>query len=107
MAFHRVLGHDYYAKVHADIRKRMAAAGIDLLLLDSNDDVIYTTGFSHYTTERPVVFAISHDGASAAAAQARRKPRGPSEYRGRTHHLFQNSPASIAPSTCSAAPSPT
>lgn len=63
MAFHQVLGHDYYAKVHADIRKRMAAAGIDLLLLDSNDDVIYTTGFSHYTTERPVVFAISHDGA--------------------------------------------
>ncbi|MCS6758275.1 MAG: aminopeptidase P family N-terminal domain-containing protein [Candidatus Devosia euplotis] len=63
MAFHQVLGHDYYAKVHADIRERMAAAGIDLLLLDSNDDVIHTTGFSHYTTERPVIFAISQDGA--------------------------------------------
>ena len=63
MAFHQVLGPDYYAKVHADIRARMALAGIDLLLLDSNDDVIYTTGFSHYTTERPVVFAISQDGA--------------------------------------------
>tara|TARA_R110000868_G_scaffold110198_3_gene298843 strand:- start:16172 stop:17347 length:1176 start_codon:yes stop_codon:yes gene_type:complete len=63
MAFHQVLGHDFYAKVHADIRTRMAAADIDLLLLDSNDDVIYTTGFSHYTTERPVVFAITQDGA--------------------------------------------
>ncbi|MBB4053338.1 Xaa-Pro dipeptidase [Devosia subaequoris] len=63
MAFHQILGHDFYAKVHADIRTRMAAAGIDLLLLDTNDDVIYTTGFSHYTTERPVVFAITQDGA--------------------------------------------
>ena len=41
----------------------MAESGIDLLLLDSNDDVIYTTGFSHYTTERPVVFAITQTGA--------------------------------------------
>ncbi len=63
MAFHQVLGRDFYRKVHADIRARMDAAGIDLLLLDSNDDVIYTTGFSHYTTERPVVFAISQSGA--------------------------------------------
>lgn len=63
MTFHQVLGADFYAKVHADIRERMAAADIDLLLLDSNDDVIYTTGFSHYTTERPVVFAITQDGA--------------------------------------------
>lgn len=63
MTFHQVLGPDFYAKVHADIRKRMADAEIDLLLLDSNDDVIYTTGFSHYTTERPVVFAITQDGA--------------------------------------------
>ncbi|WP_417583202.1 M24 family metallopeptidase [Pelagibacterium sp.] len=62
MTFHQVLGADFYAKVHADIRKRMDAADIDLLLLDSNDDVIYTTGFSHYTTERPVVFAITRDG---------------------------------------------
>ncbi|PRX10881.1 UNVERIFIED_ORG: Xaa-Pro dipeptidase [Martelella mediterranea] len=61
MAFRQVLGPDFYAKVHADIRARMDAAGIDLLLLDSNDDVIYTTGFSHYTTERPVVFAITRD----------------------------------------------
>jgi Xaa-Pro dipeptidase len=39
----------------------MAATGVDLLLLDANDDVIYTTGFSHYTTERPVVFAITQE----------------------------------------------
>lgn len=58
MAFHQRLGQDFYARIHADIRRRMDAAGIDLLLLDANDDVIYTTGFSHYTTERPVVFAI-------------------------------------------------
>jgi Xaa-Pro dipeptidase len=59
MAFSQRLGAQFYAKIHGDIRARMAAAGIDLLLLDSNDDVIYTTGFSHYTTERPVVFAIT------------------------------------------------
>lgn len=59
MAFSQRLGADFYAKIQTEIRRRMAAAGIDLLLLDSNDDVIYTTGFSHYTTERPVVFAIT------------------------------------------------
>ena len=63
MQFTQRLSTQFYAKVHADIRARMAKAGIDLLLLDSNDDVIYTTGFSHYTTERPVVFAISQTGA--------------------------------------------
>lgn len=63
MTFTQRLGADFYAQVHKDIRTGMAAAGIDLLLLDSNDDVIYTTGFSHYTTERPVVFAISQTGA--------------------------------------------
>ena len=63
MSFSQRLGADFYARVHKDIRARMAESGIDLLLLDSNDDVIYTTGFSHYTTERPVVFAITQDGA--------------------------------------------
>jgi len=61
MTFTQRLSAEYYTQVHADIRLRMAAEGIDLLLLDSNDDVIYTTGFSHYTTERPVVFAITQD----------------------------------------------
>lgn len=61
MAFSQRLDADYYASVHRDIRARMAETGIDVLLLDSNDDVIYTTGFSHYTTERPVVFAITQD----------------------------------------------
>jgi Xaa-Pro dipeptidase len=61
MTFTQRLGAGFYAKVHKDIRSRMANAGIDLLLLDANDDVIYTTGFSHYTTERPVVFAIAQD----------------------------------------------
>lgn len=63
MSFTQRLGADFYALVQRDIRSRMAADGIDMLLLDSNDDVIYTTGFSHYTTERPVVFAITQDGA--------------------------------------------
>ncbi|CDP50008.1 Aminopeptidase YpdF (MP-, MA-, MS-, AP-, NP-speci fic) [Devosia sp. DBB001] len=61
MTFKQRLSADYYARVHRDIRARMAEAGIDVLLLDSNDDVIYTTGFSHYTTERPVVFALTQD----------------------------------------------
>jgi Xaa-Pro dipeptidase len=59
MNFTQRLGASFYSRVHADIRVRMTEAGIDLLLLDANDDVIYTTGFSHYTTERPVVFAIT------------------------------------------------
>lgn len=59
MPFTQRLGADFYARIHRDIRARMAETGVDLLLLDANDDVIYTTGFSHYTTERPVVFAIS------------------------------------------------
>ena len=63
MSFTQRLGAEFYARIHRDIRSRMAEAGIDLLLLDANDDVIYTTGFSHYTTERPVVFAISQSGA--------------------------------------------
>lgn len=63
MTFTQRLGADFYARVHKDIRARMAETGVDLLLLDSNDDVIYTTGFSHYTTERPVVFAITQEGA--------------------------------------------
>lgn len=63
MAFTQRLSADFYARVHKDIRSKMTEAGIDLLLLDSNDDVIYTTGFSHYTTERPVVFAITQAGA--------------------------------------------
>lgn len=63
MAFSQRLSGEFYARVHKDIRARMAETGVDLLLLDSNDDVIYTTGFSHYTTERPVVFAITQDAA--------------------------------------------
>src|SRR3569623_1387062 len=63
MGFSQRLGADFYSRVHRDIRGRMAETGVDLLLLDSNDDVIYTTGFSHYTTERPVVFAITQSGA--------------------------------------------
>lgn len=59
MAFTQRLSADYYASVHRDIRARMADEGVDVLLLDSNDDVIYATGFSHYTTERPVVFALT------------------------------------------------
>ncbi len=61
MTFTQRLGAEFYARVHQDIRARMAETGVDLLLLDSNDDVIYTTGFSHYTTERPVVFAITQE----------------------------------------------
>jgi Xaa-Pro dipeptidase len=63
MTFTQRLGAEFYSRAHKAIRARMAETGVDLLLLDSNDDVIYTTGFSHYTTERPVAFAISQSGA--------------------------------------------
>ncbi|ARO14634.1 proline dipeptidase [Ketogulonicigenium robustum] len=61
MTFRQTLDIAFYDRVHADLRRRMAVAGIDLLLLDSADDVIYTTGFSHYPTERPVIFALTAD----------------------------------------------
>jgi Xaa-Pro dipeptidase len=63
MTFKQRLGADYYARLHRALRAHMADEGIDVLLLDANDDVIYTTGFSHYTTERPVVFAMTRDAA--------------------------------------------
>ncbi|MDF2798755.1 MAG: aminopeptidase family protein [Devosia sp.] len=63
MSFSQRLSAGYYASLHRDIRARMAQTGVDVLLLDSNDDVIYTTGFSHYTTERPVVFALTQENA--------------------------------------------
>jgi Xaa-Pro dipeptidase len=63
MTFRQRLGASYYAGVQKDMRAKMAEAGIELLLLDSNDDVIYTCGFAHYTTERPVVFALTQGGA--------------------------------------------
>ncbi|QQR40735.1 M24 family metallopeptidase [Devosia rhizoryzae] len=63
MSFSQRLSAAYYAALHRDIRARMAETGVDVLLLDSNDDVIYTTGFSHYTTERPVVFAMTQQNA--------------------------------------------
>jgi len=61
MTFRQRLSRAYYDKVQKDMRAKMAQAGIDVLLLDSNDDVIYATGFAHYTTERPVVFALTQD----------------------------------------------
>ena len=61
--FRQTLPRDHYDRVHERIRAEMARDGLDMLLLDSNDDVIYTTGFSHYTTERPVVLAITADDA--------------------------------------------
>lgn len=63
MSFTQRLGADYYVRLHKTIRAKMADQGIDVLLLDANDDVIYTTGFSHYSTERPVVFAMTRQAA--------------------------------------------
>lgn len=62
-AFHQRLPASHYQALHETIRAKMADEGLSVLLLDSNDDVIYTTGFSHYSSERPVVFAISAGGA--------------------------------------------
>lgn len=61
MGFRQTLDAAFYGRVHRDMRAAMAQTGIDLLVLDANDDVIYTTGFSHYTTERPVVFVLTQD----------------------------------------------
>jgi Xaa-Pro dipeptidase len=57
--FDQKLGRAFYEKVQRDIRARMEAKGIDLLILDAADDVLYTTGFSFRPNERPVVLALT------------------------------------------------
>ncbi|KKB06759.1 aminopeptidase P family N-terminal domain-containing protein, partial [Devosia chinhatensis] len=74
MAFNQLLGADFYASVQRDLRTAMARDGIDVLLLDSNDDIIYPTGFSHYTTERPLVFALTQDNAPLLVLALERHP---------------------------------
>ncbi|HEY4203163.1 MAG TPA: Xaa-Pro peptidase family protein [Devosiaceae bacterium] len=59
MTFSQRLGADFYSNLHKDMRARMDANGIDLLLLDASDDVLYTTGFSFRPNERPVVVALT------------------------------------------------
>jgi Xaa-Pro dipeptidase len=59
MVFNQRLSPSFYDRVHRDIRTRMAAHGIELLLLDASDDVLYTTGFSFRPNERPVVVALT------------------------------------------------
>ncbi|NDV01172.1 M24 family metallopeptidase [Pseudoroseicyclus tamaricis] len=61
--FHQRLPASHFEALHGAIREKMAEDGLSVLLLDSNDDVIYTTGFSHYSNERPVMFAITATGA--------------------------------------------
>ncbi|MET3899515.1 Xaa-Pro dipeptidase [Devosia sp. UYZn731] len=59
MAFLQRLGPEFYDKVQRDIRARMAADGIDMLLLDAADDVLYTTGFAFRPNERPIALALT------------------------------------------------
>ncbi|MBP2562236.1 Xaa-Pro dipeptidase [Neorhizobium galegae] len=59
MSFSQRLAPEFYARLHRDIRARMEARGIGLLLLDAADDVLYTTGFSFRPNERPVALALT------------------------------------------------
>ena len=59
MAFVQRLGPEVYEKVQLDIRAGMAAAGIDMLLLDAADDVLYTTGFASRPNEWPTALALT------------------------------------------------
>jgi Xaa-Pro dipeptidase len=59
MSFSQRLAPEFYARLHHDIRARMEARGIGLLLLDAADDVLYTTGFSFRPNERPVALALT------------------------------------------------
>lgn len=61
MAFVQRLRPEFYQKVQRDLRARMAAEGIDLLLLDAADDVLYTTGFAFRPNERPIALALTAD----------------------------------------------
>jgi Xaa-Pro dipeptidase len=59
MAFNQRLSAEFYARVQRDLRAKMAREGLDVLVLDANDDIVYTTGFTHYTTERPVCVVLT------------------------------------------------
>lgn len=59
MAFNQRLSAEFYARVQRDLRTKMDREGLDILVLDSNDDILYTTGFTHYTTERPVCVVLT------------------------------------------------
>jgi Xaa-Pro aminopeptidase len=59
MRFSQRLAPEFYTRLHRDIRARMEARGIGLLLLDAADDVLYTTGFSFRPNERPVALALT------------------------------------------------
>lgn len=59
MTFNQRLSAEFYARVQRDIRAKMSQQEIDVLILDSNDDVVYTTGFSHYSNERPIAVVLT------------------------------------------------
>lgn len=59
MGFSQRLAPEFYQRLHRDIRARMQAKGIGLLILDAADDVLYTTGFSFRPNERPVALALT------------------------------------------------
>jgi Xaa-Pro dipeptidase len=59
MPFSQRLRPAFYDQLHRDIRARMEARGLDLLILDAADDVLYTTGFSFRPNERPVALALT------------------------------------------------
>jgi len=61
MAFSQRFAPDFYDRLHEDLRSQMESAGLDLLLLDHPDDIAYVTGFAHWPTERPIIFAITAD----------------------------------------------
>ena len=59
ISFSQRLAPEFFERLHCDIRARMAENGIDLLILDAADDVLYTTGFSFRPNERPVALALT------------------------------------------------
>jgi Xaa-Pro aminopeptidase len=61
MTFAQRLPAAFYSSVQADVRSRLAAAGLVAGLFDDPDDVAYLTGFFHFPNERPVAVWLSSD----------------------------------------------
>lgn len=55
------LNPEMYAALQDDLRARMAAEGIDALIVDDHHDVAYLTGFFHFANERPAAVWLSQD----------------------------------------------
>jgi Xaa-Pro aminopeptidase len=60
--FDQRLAPEFFDRVQARVRERMAEEGFDAFLTDHPEDIAYLTGFFHHPSERPVAVWIETGG---------------------------------------------